>query len=97
MGSIPSRSLISDVLGWASSPEPTEPSLYKPKPSWALLRACNGLISEARACGSSLGFDILQSGMQIYNWKGKILFSFKNQINKMKIKSDTAKLVNISG
>jgi len=31
------------VLGWASSPEPAEPSLFKPKPSWALLRACNGL------------------------------------------------------
>jgi hypothetical protein len=33
----------SDVLGWASSPEPTEPSPFKPKPSQALTRACNGL------------------------------------------------------
>jgi len=33
----------SDVLGWASSPEPTEPSLFKPKPSRALTRACSGL------------------------------------------------------
>jgi hypothetical protein len=35
--------LISDVLGWASSPEPTEPSPFKPKPSRALTRACSGL------------------------------------------------------
>ena|SRR5258707_13575929 len=35
--------LISDVLGWASSPEPAEPSLFKPKPGRALTRACNGL------------------------------------------------------
>jgi hypothetical protein len=32
----------SDVLDWASSPEPTEPSLFKPKLSQALTRACNG-------------------------------------------------------
>ena len=30
----------SDVLGWASSPEPTEPSLFKPEPSRTLTRAC---------------------------------------------------------
>jgi len=33
----------SDVLGRASSPEPAEPSLFKPKPSRALTRACSGL------------------------------------------------------
>ncbi|KIM86836.1 hypothetical protein PILCRDRAFT_4713 [Piloderma croceum F 1598] len=32
-----------DVLGRASSPEPTEPSPSKPKPSPALTRACSGL------------------------------------------------------
>jgi len=31
------------VLGWASSPEPAELSPFKPKPSWALTRACSGL------------------------------------------------------
>ena len=36
-------SAISDVLGWASSPEPAEPSLFKPKPGRALTRACSGL------------------------------------------------------
>ena len=34
---------ISDVLGWASSPDPAEPSPFKPKPSRALTRACSGL------------------------------------------------------
>ena len=34
---------ISDVLGWASSPEPAEPSPFKPEPGRALMRACNGL------------------------------------------------------
>jgi hypothetical protein len=34
---------FSDVLGWASSPEPAKPSLFKPKPSRALTRACSGL------------------------------------------------------
>jgi hypothetical protein len=34
---------ISYVLGRASSPEPAEPSLSKPKPSPALTRACSGL------------------------------------------------------
>jgi hypothetical protein len=34
---------ISDGLGQASSPEPTELSLFKPKPSQALTRACSGL------------------------------------------------------
>jgi hypothetical protein len=33
----------SDVLGWASSPEPTEPSLFKPSQSPTLTRAWNGL------------------------------------------------------
>jgi hypothetical protein len=33
----------SDVLGRASSPEPAEPSPFKPKPSRALTRACSGL------------------------------------------------------
>ena len=33
----------SDVLGWASSPEPAEPSPFKPEPGRALTRACNGL------------------------------------------------------
>ena len=33
----------SDVLGWASSPEPAELSPFKPKPSLAPMRACNGL------------------------------------------------------
>ena len=33
----------SDVLGWASSPEPAELSLFNPEPSRALTRACNGL------------------------------------------------------
>jgi hypothetical protein len=33
----------SDVLGWASSPEPAEPSPFMPELSWALTRACNGL------------------------------------------------------
>jgi len=33
----------SDVLGWASSPEPTKLSPFKPKPGWALTRACSGL------------------------------------------------------
>jgi len=33
----------SDVLGRASSPEPAEPSPFKPEPSRALMRACNGL------------------------------------------------------
>ena len=31
----------SDVLGWASSPEPAELSLFKPKPGWTLTRACS--------------------------------------------------------
>jgi hypothetical protein len=31
-------------------------------------------ILEARAWGSSLGFDILQSGTQMHDQKGKILF-----------------------
>jgi hypothetical protein len=35
--------VTSDVLGWASSPEPTELSPFKPKPSRALTRACSGL------------------------------------------------------
>jgi len=29
----------SDVPGWASSPEPTEPSLFKPKPGPTRMRA----------------------------------------------------------
>ena len=33
----------SDVLGWASSPEPAKPSPFKPKPGQALTRACSGL------------------------------------------------------
>ena len=33
----------SDVLGRASSPEPAEPSPFKPEPGRALMRACNGL------------------------------------------------------
>ena len=33
----------SDVPGRTSSPEPTEPSPFKPKPSQALTRACSGL------------------------------------------------------
>ena len=33
----------SDVLDWASSPEPAEPSPFKPEPGRALMRACNGL------------------------------------------------------
>jgi hypothetical protein len=33
----------SDVLGRASSPEPTEPSPFKPKPGLALTRARSGL------------------------------------------------------
>jgi len=33
----------SDVLGWASSPEPAKPSPFKPKPGRALTRACSGL------------------------------------------------------
>jgi hypothetical protein len=35
--------ILSDVLGWASSPEPAEPSPFKPKPGRALTRACSGL------------------------------------------------------
>ena len=38
-----SLDIISDVLGWASSPEPAEPSPFEPKPSRALTRACSGL------------------------------------------------------
>ena len=34
---------ISDVLGWASSPEPAELSPFKPELGRALMRACNGL------------------------------------------------------
>ena len=34
---------ISDVLGWASSPEPAEPSPFKPEPGRALTRAYSGL------------------------------------------------------
>ena len=52
--------VASDVLGRASSPEPAEPSPFKPKPSRALTRAWAWLqISEARARGSSPGFDTL--------------------------------------
>jgi hypothetical protein len=32
-----------DVLGWASSPEPAKPSLFKPKPDLTLVKACSGL------------------------------------------------------
>jgi hypothetical protein len=35
--------LYSDVLGRASSPEPAEPSPFKPKPGPALTRACSRL------------------------------------------------------
>jgi hypothetical protein len=35
--------MSSDVLGWASSPEPAKPSPFKPKLSRALTRACSGL------------------------------------------------------
>ena len=47
--SLPSESALattiasSDVLGWASSPEPAESSPFKPKLSRALTRACNRL------------------------------------------------------
>ena len=34
---------LSDVLGWASSPEPAEPSPFKPEPGRALIRAYSGL------------------------------------------------------
>jgi len=30
-------------LSQASNPEPTEPSPFKPKPGWALTRACSRL------------------------------------------------------
>ena len=30
---------LSDVLGWASSPEPAEPSPFKPKPGLTQMRA----------------------------------------------------------
>jgi hypothetical protein len=33
----------SDVPGWASSPEPAEPSPFKPKPDPTLVKACSGL------------------------------------------------------
>jgi hypothetical protein len=33
----------SDVPGWASSPEPTEPSPFKPKPGLTRIRAWSGL------------------------------------------------------
>ena len=35
--------MVDDVLGWASSPEPTKPSLFKPKPDLTLVKACSGL------------------------------------------------------
>ena len=65
----------SDVLGWASSPEPAEPSPFKPEPKpspdkgfkWA--RAWLE-ISEARARGSSLGFYIWRFGTSVLDWKG---------------------------
>ena len=35
--------MCSDVPGWASSPEPVEPSLFKPKPGLTHVRAWSGL------------------------------------------------------
>ena len=33
----------SDVLDWASSPEPADARLFNPKPDLALVKACSGL------------------------------------------------------
>jgi hypothetical protein len=62
------------VLGWASSPEPGEPSPFKPgyneglKWAWAWLE-----ISEAQAWGSGLGFKILSfSGSADQYMTGKV-------------------------
>jgi len=52
------------VLGWASSPEPAEPSLFKPKPSWALTRACTekvGFINVDGAIGPATASYISRS------------------------------------
>ena len=55
----------SDVLGQASSPEPAEPSPFKPKPSWALTRACSRLRLGFRFQKPRL--DTLWSSMKIYD------------------------------
>ena len=56
--------------------------MYKPSPfkglqwAWAWLQ-----ISEARAWGSSPGFDILQSGMLMHDQNGKVITSLFKKIN----------------
>jgi hypothetical protein len=57
----------SDVLGWASSPEPTE-AQAKPSPDEGLQWAQARLqILKAQAWGSSLGFDTLWFGARKYS------------------------------
>jgi len=84
------------VLGWASSPEPTEPSLFKPKSSPAPMRACNGLglgfrygKSEPRAQARAL----IHCSLACRSAMGKVKYYsvFKNRFNKMTIKWGVAR------
>ena len=79
------------MLGWASSLEPAELSPFKPKPSLALMRACNGLglgfryqKPEPRAQAWALIYCSLACRSTI--GKVKYYSVSKNQFNSMKIK-----------
>jgi hypothetical protein len=61
-------------MPWARRAEPVQ-ARAEPGPDEGLQRARAWLqILEAWAWGSSPGFDILQSGAQMHDRKGKILF-----------------------
>ena len=60
-----------------SPPSRAHSSPSRARPRWGLAMGL-GLASDIRS--PSPGFDILQSGMQIHNWKGKILFCFKKSM-----------------
>ena len=70
------------VMCWAGSQSLRLPSQARSNPSqarpwWGLAM---GLCLASYIRSPSPGFDILQSGMQIHDWKGKILFCFKRSI-----------------
>ena len=82
---------ISDVLGWASSPEPAELSPFKPKPSLAPMRACNGLglgFRYQKPEPRAQAWDLIYCSLACRSTIGKVKYYSvsKNQFNSMKIK-----------